>query len=112
MPVDGKLWRSQMTDQESRSFFLGAALAATLLIGGSMLRDAMTSNPDYANLGLVTAHLPKANSAQSLSTPAACPDSGLTDKDNLDALPAAERLHDDRCAPAHALAAPPPASPR
>jgi hypothetical protein len=56
--------------------------------------------------------LPKANSAQSLSTPAACPDSGLTDKDNLDALPAAERLHDDRCAPAHALAAPPPASPR
>jgi hypothetical protein len=30
-----------MTERESRAFFLGAAVAAALFIGGSMLRDAM-----------------------------------------------------------------------
>jgi hypothetical protein len=33
-----------MTERESRAFFLGAAVAAVLFIGGSMIRDALSLN--------------------------------------------------------------------
>jgi hypothetical protein len=31
-----------MTERESRAFFLGAAVAAALFIGGSIVRDALS----------------------------------------------------------------------
>ncbi len=58
------LLRSSMTEQESRSFFLGAAVAAALFIGGSMIREALSADVWHSRIVSVASHFQEVDKEQ------------------------------------------------